>query len=166
MTKVGKSPKISLKYWCPKQTRVRIEKLCKMSEIAAPTLHWMSSITHTIFKMGSGPKKLYLVHSEQKKVHSKIKKYAHPTGPAIGAKRNVHVFGVMRPTGTPEFVYSDWLSIVFLSVFSYWEALHSSTLSSIRKCGRKGRPPPPCTPHPTPYEQQHTYLPTHLRRDT
>ena len=57
--------------------------------------------------MGSGPKKLYLVHSEQKKVHSKIKKYAHPTGPAIGAKRNVHVFGVMRPTGTPEFVYSD-----------------------------------------------------------
>ena len=66
--------------------------------------------------MGSGQKQLYLVHSEkkvipgpfgEKKVHSKIKKYAHPTGPAIGAKRNVHVFGVMRPTGTPEFVYSD-----------------------------------------------------------
>ena len=57
--------------------------------------------------MGSGQEQLYLVHSEQKKVHSKIKKYAQPTGPAIGAKRNVHVFGVMRPAGTPEFVYSD-----------------------------------------------------------
>ena len=55
--------------------------------------------------------------------------------------------------------------LFFFVVFTQSEALHSSTLCPPYECGRSGRPPPPPTTHTTPYEQ-HTHLPTHLRRET
>ena len=65
--------------------------------------------------------------------------------------------------GTLEFVFSAWFR-PRLSLFSQSEALHSSTLCPPYEWWGTGEPASPSTPHTTPYEQ-HTYLPTHLRRD-
>ena len=101
----------------------------------------------------------------QKQVHSKIKSTAHPTSPAIDPKRVVPVFGRIKPRYTHVCLLCLTFKC-FSSFFSHSEALHSSTLCLPYQYRRTARPPSPSTPHTTPYEQQRTYLPTHLRRDT
>ena len=67
----------------------------------------------------------------------------------------------VQPSLSTLLAFNSW----FLPFFSQAEALHSSTLCHPYECRRTGRPPPPSTPDTTLYEQ-HTYLPTHLPRDT
>ena len=74
------------------------------------------------------------------------------------------VFGQIKPKYTRDCLVCMTFNC-FLSFFSQSEALYSSTLCPPYECRRTGRPPPPSTPHITQYDQ-HTYLPTHLRRNT
>ena len=117
---------------------------------------WPIIIPHK--QKGSGRKQVNLDRLGPKTGAFQIKSKAHPTSPAIGPKRIVPVFGLMKPTYTRVCLLSLTFNC-FLSFFSQSEALHSSTVCAPYECRRTGRPPPPSTPHTRSY-QQHTYLPT------
>ena len=78
-----------------------------------------------------------------------IKQKAHPTSPAIGLKRIVPVFPARSP-GTPEFVYSAWLSTVFCRFLANQRPSIVPPYAPHTNADVRGDPPPPFIPHTTP----------------
>ena len=112
---------------------------------------------------GSGQKQVYLLRLGPKTGNSKIKYKTHSTSPAMFQSALYLFWGRTKPRYTRVCLLCLTFNC-FLSFFSQSETLHSSTLCPPYECRRTGRPLPLPTPHTAPYEQ-HTYLPTHLRRD-